>query len=101
MSVRKLMAAAALGGGVALAPMAASAADFSGKTVTIIVPFKEGGGAGGAAGLSSHFWLSICRVSRRSLFSTSRAVAQFGRELFSKAKGRWPDASDVLYLDYD
>jgi len=45
MSVRKLMAAAALGGGVALAPMAASAADFSGKTVTIIVPFKEGGGA--------------------------------------------------------
>ena len=45
MSVRKLMAAAALGGGVALAPIAASAADFSGKTVTIIVPFKEGGGA--------------------------------------------------------
>ena len=44
MSVRKLMAAAALGGGVALAPIAASAADFSGKTVTIIVPFKEGGG---------------------------------------------------------
>ncbi|MBL23406.1 MAG: hypothetical protein CMM48_05855 [Rhodospirillaceae bacterium] len=40
------MAAAALGGGVALAPAAASAmTDFSGKTVTIIVPFKEGGGA--------------------------------------------------------
>jgi tripartite-type tricarboxylate transporter receptor subunit TctC len=45
MSVRKLMVAAGLAGSVALAPQMASAADFSGKTVTIIVPFKEGGGA--------------------------------------------------------
>ena len=45
MSLRKIMAAAALGGGLAMAPIAVSAADFSGKTVTIIVPFKEGGGA--------------------------------------------------------
>jgi tripartite-type tricarboxylate transporter receptor subunit TctC len=51
MSARKLpqtfgiLAAAAMAGGIALAPVAASAANFSGKTVTVIVPFKEGGGA--------------------------------------------------------
>jgi tripartite-type tricarboxylate transporter receptor subunit TctC len=40
-----LMAAAAMVSGIALAPVAASAANFSGKTVTIVVPFKEGGSA--------------------------------------------------------
>ena len=38
-------AAAAIGASVALAPLAGQAADFSGKKVTILVPFKEGGGA--------------------------------------------------------
>ena len=38
MSVRKLMAAAALGGGVALAPMAASAADFTEQTLSQALP---------------------------------------------------------------
>jgi tripartite-type tricarboxylate transporter receptor subunit TctC len=51
MSARKTLrlsgalTAAALAGGVFLAPLAASAADFAGKTITIIVPFAEGGGA--------------------------------------------------------
>lgn len=40
-----ILTAAALTGGVALAPSAVSAASFKGKTITIIVPFKEGGGA--------------------------------------------------------
>ncbi|MDA0655112.1 MAG: hypothetical protein O2912_01705 [Proteobacteria bacterium] len=39
------LAAAVLLGGVALAPVSASAASFKGKTVTLIVPFAEGGGA--------------------------------------------------------
>ena len=87
MSLRKIIAAAALGGGIAMAPAAASAVDFSGKTVTIIVPFKEGGGLQAVTVVpGNRFYNSICQEIQRSLFLTSRVEVQFWGLTISRNK---------------
>lgn len=44
-TVKRSLSVLAVAAAVALAPATLAAADFSGKKITIVVPFKEGGGA--------------------------------------------------------
>ena len=60
----KIMLIAAAGLFVSIAGvLPASAVDFSGKKITIIVPFKEGGGTDGLAGCLHRTCRKNCRAT--------------------------------------